>query len=61
MGASKVNFDSELKQAFINSIMEFMKDNKEEYDIRKIFRPGIDSQKEICVKKIKACKSDNKN
>jgi fructose/tagatose bisphosphate aldolase len=41
--------------------MEFMKDNKEEYDIRKIFRPGIDSQKEICVKKIKACKSYNKN
>ncbi len=60
-GMNKVNFDSELKQAFIGSIMDFMKQNPDAYDIRKIFRPGIDSQKEVAMKKILAVKSDGKN
>lgn len=60
-GINKANFDSELKQAFINSVTEYMGENPSAYDIRKIFRPGIDSQIEVAKAKIKAVKSDNKS
>ncbi len=60
-GMNKVNFDSELKQAFIKSVVEFMDQNPNSYDIRKIFRPAIDAQRELAKTKIYAVKSDNKN
>ncbi len=61
LGMNKVNFDSELKQAFIKSVVEYMDQNPKAYDIRKIFRPGIDSQVEVAKQKIIAVKSNDKN
>ncbi len=60
-GINKANFDSELKQAFISSTVKYMDENPKAYDIRKIFRPGIDSQKEVAKLKINAVKSNGKN
>lgn len=61
LGMNKVNFDSELKQAFINSVLKYMEENPNSYDIRKIFRPAIDSQRELAKTKILAVKSNDKN
>lgn len=60
-GITKVNFDSELKQAYIDSVMKYMKIHPKEYDLRKILLPAIQSQKEIAISKIKSCRSQNKN
>lgn len=60
-GINKVNFDTELKQQLMRGIMEYMKDNPDAYDVRKIFQPGIDYQVEIIKERIKACRADNKN
>lgn len=60
-GINKANFDSELKKAFVTSTVKFMDENPEAYDIRKIFKPGIDAQAEVAKAKIKACKADGKN
>ncbi len=60
-GIRKANFDSELKQAHMKGVMEFMHDNPEAYDLRKINAKGIQYAKEVCIAKIKAVKSDNKN
>ncbi len=60
-GISKANFDSELKQAFIKEVVSFMNENEGAYDIRKIFRPGIDAMKDVAKLKINAVKSNGKN
>lgn len=60
-GVSKANFDSELKQELINGIMDYMKENPKAYDIRKIFKVGIDYQVKVVKEKIKAVGSKNKS
>ncbi len=60
-GMIKVNFDSELKQVFIQGVVEFMQDNPSAYDLRKINAKGIENIVELCKEKIKAVKSDGKN
>lgn len=60
-GIIKVNFDSELKQAIINGVMDYMSKNPKAYDLRKINRVGIDEAKKVIKKKIFAVKSNNKN
>ncbi len=61
LGMNKVNFDSELKQEFINAVMKYMDENPNSYDIRKILRPSIDAQRDLAIKKIMAVKSNEKN
>lgn len=60
-GINKVNFDTDLRVAGLNNVKKFIKENPETYDIRKIFRPGIDAMKEVVMDKIKSCKSDGKS
>lgn len=60
-GIRKANFDSELKQAIIKGVQEYVEQNPGAYDLRKINRVGIDYAKDVAKSKIVACKSDNKN
>ncbi len=60
-GVAKANFDSELKEAIILGVMEYMEQNPKAYDLRKINRSGINRAKEVALKKIYAVKSNDKN
>lgn len=60
-GVSKANFDSELKQEMINGVMDYMKKNPKAYDLRKIFKVGIDYQVKVAKEKIEAVGSKNKS
>ncbi len=60
-GVAKANFDSELKQAIIIGIIDYMNKNPKAYDLRKINRAGIDKAKEVALKKIYAVKSNSQN
>ncbi|BDV03768.1 MAG: fructose-bisphosphate aldolase [Candidatus Hepatoplasma scabrum] len=60
-GIRKANFDSELKKAIICGILEYMYQNPDAFDLRKIFRKGIDQAKEVAKSKIKAVGAVNKN
>lgn len=59
-GAAKINFDTELKQALIDGIMDYMKSNPQEYDIRKIMSKGVEYQREIVEERIEECNSANR-
>ncbi len=54
-GINKVNYDTELKQKFIEGIKNYMNEHQEEYDIRKIFKVGIDNESEIVAQRIVDC------
>lgn len=54
-GILKVNYDTELKQEFIGSILEYMGDHDGEYDIRKIFGSGIEAQTAVVKTRIENC------
>ncbi len=54
-GVRKVNYDTELKQNFIKETMSYMQEHSEEYDIRKIFKPGIEAMADIVELRIKEC------
>lgn len=54
-GVRKVNYDTELKQNFIRETMNYMQEHSEEYDIRKIFKPGIEAMTDIVELRIKEC------
>lgn len=55
LGVKKVNYDTELKQTFLNTVLEYNKEYPEVYDIRKIFGEAIHAQSEIVEKRIKLC------
>lgn len=59
-GAAKINFDTELKQALIDGIMDYMEANPKAYDIRKIMEKGIANQVEIAEERIEQCMSASK-
>lgn len=54
-GIRKVNYDTELKQQFIGNVYEYMKDHEDEYDIRKIFKTGIEAQSTVVALRIAEC------
>ncbi len=54
-GVCKVNYDTELKQQFIGAINNYTDEHEGEYDIRKIFKPGIDAQIVVVEKHIETC------
>ncbi len=60
-GVVKANFDSELKKAIIEGVMEYMNNNPKAYDLRKINRVGINKAKEVALSKIYAVKSNDKS
>ncbi len=54
-GVVKVNYDTELKQQFIAEIAHYINEHDGEYDIRKIFKPGIDAQQKVVTEHINTC------
>lgn len=57
-GIRKVNYDTELKQNFIKETMNYMEHHNTEYDIRKIFKPGIDAMIDVVTTRIKECTTE---
>ncbi len=55
LGIKKVNYDTELKQAFVKSVLDYHKQYPDAYDIRKIFGSAITAQSEIVKKRIDLC------
>ncbi len=55
LGVKKVNYDTELKQAFLNAIINYHEKQPDVYDIRKIFGAAIDDQRDLAKKRIKLC------
>lgn len=53
LGIKIVNIDTELRIAFKEKTEEFLKENKDEYDPRKILSPGIKSVSQVVFKKTK--------
>lgn len=60
-GVRKVNFDTELKKAYIDGVKDYVKNNPLEYDIRKILQNAISEQEKIISKRIRQCGANNKN
>ncbi len=54
-GVRKVNYDTELKQNFISETKKFFAEHPVEYDIRKIFKPGIHGVKQVVLTRIQEC------
>lgn len=59
-GISKINIDTELKSAWNKAVREFISNNQQEYDPRKIIGSGEKALKEVIDKKIKLFGSLNK-
>lgn len=57
-GIRKVNYDTELKQNFIKETMNYMEQHSSEYDIRKIFKPGIDAMTDVVALRIEECTTE---
>lgn len=55
LGVKKVNYDTELKQAFLNAIIDYHDKQPNVYDIRKIFGTAIEGQKQLATKRINLC------
>lgn len=55
LGVKKVNYDTELKQAFLNAIIDYHDKQPNVYDIRKIFGTAIEDQKKLATKRINLC------
>ena len=60
-GISKINIDTELKSAWNDAVREFINNNKEEYDPRKIISSGEKSLKDVIIRKTNLFGSINKN
>jgi len=53
LGISKINIDTELRQAFSGKVKEQLKSNPEEYDPRKILGPAREATREVIQRKMK--------
>lgn len=60
-GINKVNFDSELKMAGMQAIRQYLADNPQVYDLRKMNRPMMAAMKDIVKEKICVCKAEGKS
>jgi fructose-bisphosphate aldolase class II len=60
IGISKVNIDTNIRQAFTKALHQFVSDHPEVYDPRKILAPAKESMKEIIRQKIRLFGSNNK-
>lgn len=60
-GINKVNFDTELKLANLKALKQFLSENPDIYDVRKLYKPCRNEMKEVVKKKIIACMSVNKS
>ncbi|MDI6601624.1 MAG: class II fructose-1,6-bisphosphate aldolase [Thermoanaerobacteraceae bacterium] len=60
LGVNKINIDTDIRQAFAAAIRQFLDENKEEYDPRKILGVAKKAMKDVIKKKIIMFGSDNK-
>lgn len=51
-GVCKINIDTEIRNAFIRSIQEFVAKNPDQIDPRKVFKPGIAAMQAVVERKI---------
>lgn len=59
-GINKVNIGTDIKEAFIESVVHAVKHRKPEDDVYDLFRPGIRAVENVCIKKIKLFGAANK-
>jgi fructose-bisphosphate aldolase, class II len=59
-GIAKVNEDTDLRIAFMESLREFLAKNPEEYDPRKILSPAVSQMKAVVERRIKLLGSESK-
>lgn len=52
-GIRKINIGAELQKSFTAGVREYLTENPDAIDIRKIFKPGIDNMKEAVRKKMR--------
>jgi len=52
-GITKINIDTELRQAFSHTLKEFLRDNPDEIDPRKLLGPSRDSMREVVRAKMR--------
>jgi ketose-bisphosphate aldolase len=52
-GIRKINIGAELQKSFTAGVREYLAENTDAIDIRKIFKPGIDNMKESVRKKMR--------
>ena len=52
LGVCKINIDTDIRAAFANSVKEFVKDNPEEIDPRKILKPARKAMQEVIKEKM---------
>ncbi len=52
-GITKINIDSDLRLAYTYGVRKFLKENGDQFDIRKIVGSGTSEIKTECIKKIK--------
>jgi fructose-bisphosphate aldolase class II len=60
LGVNKINIDTDIREAFTAAVRQFLNENPEEYDPRKILGPAKKSMKEVIKKKIIMFGSDDK-
>ncbi|MBN1261682.1 MAG: class II fructose-1,6-bisphosphate aldolase [Anaerolineae bacterium] len=56
-GISKINIDTEIRNAFIRSTQEYVAANPDQIDPRKVFKPGIAAMQAVVEHKIEIFKS----
>lgn len=53
LGINKINIDTDLRMAFANAVKQFVKENPDNIDPRKILAPAKAAMKERIVEKMK--------
>lgn len=59
-GICKVNFATELRQAYTEAIRQHLLQHPEEFDLRVYEKPGIDAVRALCLHRIRVCQSGGK-
>lgn len=60
IGITKINIDTEIREAFRNGVRDYLKDNPEQIDPRKILAPAMDNMYETVKRKIEIFGSKDK-
>lgn len=60
IGVSKINIDTNIREAFMNKVKDVLTDNPKEIDPRKVLGPGREAMKEIIKEKIRLFGSSDK-
>ncbi|HHT46106.1 MAG TPA: class II fructose-1,6-bisphosphate aldolase [Firmicutes bacterium] len=60
LGVSKINIDTDIRQAFVRSAVAYMKENPDNIDPRKILAPAKESAKKIIREKMRLFGSSGK-